>query len=103
VLKRTPDKSVALRRRVTLPIAARNWLWTRLWTARGFPLRQQRELRGPKGRQASATRRLRRCSGNAARAVVVGRRGASGAASLLLGSVAHKLVSLSSRPVIVVP
>ena len=36
-------------------------------------------------------------------AVVVGRRGASGAASLLLGSVAHKLVSLSSRPVIVVP
>ena len=36
-------------------------------------------------------------------AIVVGRRGASGAASLLLGSAAHKLVSLATRPVIVVP
>jgi len=36
-------------------------------------------------------------------AIVVGKRGASGVAALVLGGVAHKLVSLSSRPVIVVP
>jgi nucleotide-binding universal stress UspA family protein len=35
--------------------------------------------------------------------IVVGRHGASGAASLLLGSVAHKLVNMSRRPVLVVP
>jgi nucleotide-binding universal stress UspA family protein len=38
-----------------------------------------------------------------AQALVVGKHGASGAAVLLLGSVAHKLVSVSKRPVTVVP
>ncbi len=36
-------------------------------------------------------------------AIVVGKRGASGVAALLLGSVSQKLVSLSNRPVIVIP
>jgi nucleotide-binding universal stress UspA family protein len=36
-------------------------------------------------------------------AIVVGRRGAGGVATLLLGSAAHKLVSLATLPIVVVP
>jgi len=35
--------------------------------------------------------------------IVVGKRGASGAAAMLLGSVAHRLVNVARRPVTVVP
>ena len=59
------------------------------------------EIEAETGEVATALTRLAR--EKAIDAVVVGKRGAGGVEALLLGSVAHKLVSLAACPVIVVP